>query len=155
MYQQPWNPQAAQAQPTQQGFAQPQAQQQPQLPYSFPATAFGSPQFQQPQAPVGNQPGMLPIEQSYIENILRLNRGKIATVYMTFENNEEWNARIFRGRVEEAGRDHLIISNPETGQYYLLLMVNLDYVEFSEPLEYDYPYAYAPGQLSQYPPRDE
>src|SRR4051812_39567805 len=30
-------------------------------------------------------PGMLPVEQSYIENILRLNKGKLATVYATFE----------------------------------------------------------------------
>ena len=28
-------------------------------------------------------PGMLPVEQSYIENILRLNKGKLATVYAT------------------------------------------------------------------------
>ena len=42
-------------------------------------------------------PGMLPVEQSYIENILRLNKGKLATVYATFENNTEWNAKIFKG----------------------------------------------------------
>ena len=42
-------------------------------------------------------PGMLPVEQSYIENILRLNKGKLVTVYATFENNTEWNAKIFKG----------------------------------------------------------
>jgi len=85
------------------------------------------------------QPGQLPLEQSYIENILRLNLGKIATFYMTFENNREWNAKIFRGRVEAAGRDHIIISDPQTGMRYLLLMVNLDYVTFDEELNYFYP----------------
>lgn len=75
-------------------------------------------------------------EESYIENILRFNRGKIGTFYMTFENNEQWNARKFRGRIETAGRDHIIISDPVTGKRYLLLMVNLDYVEFDEPLAY-------------------
>ena len=53
-------------------------------------------------------PGMLPIEQSYIENILRLNKGKLVTVYMTFEGSQEWNSKVFRGVVEAAGRDHLI-----------------------------------------------
>lgn len=83
-----------------------------------------------------NVPGMLPIEQSFIENILRLNLGKIATIYMTFENNSEWNAKIFKGRLEAAGRDHIIISDPQTGMRFLLLMVNLDYITFDEELNY-------------------
>ncbi|MCS7460322.1 spore coat protein GerQ [Paenibacillus doosanensis] len=86
------------------------------------------------------QPG-LPIEQSYIENILRLNLGKIGTFYMTYENNSEWNAKIFKGRIEAAGRDHIIISDPKTGMRYLLLMVNLDYVTFEGELQYSYPFA--------------
>ena len=45
----------------------------------------------------GTRTGMLPVEQSYIENILRLNKGKLATVYATFENNTQWNAKIFKG----------------------------------------------------------
>ncbi|MEQ6388423.1 spore coat protein GerQ [Bacillaceae bacterium S4-13-58] len=82
-------------------------------------------------------PGMLPTEQSYIENILRLNKGKQATVYMTFENNTQWNAKVFKGIIEAAGRDHIILSNPNTGRRYLLLMVYLDYITFDEELQYD------------------
>jgi spore germination protein Q len=89
-------------------------------------------------------PGQLPLEQSYIENILRLNLGKVATLYMTYENNREWNAKIFKGRLEAAGRDHIIISDPQTGMRYLLLMVNLDYITFDEQLNYFYPNQ--PGQ---------
>lgn len=89
------------------------------------------------QAPV--IPGLLPVEQSYIENILRLNLGKIATFYMTYENNSQWNAKIFKGKVEAAGRDHIIISDPKTNMRILLLMVNLDYVTFDEELKYSYP----------------
>ncbi|PYZ96143.1 spore coat protein GerQ [Alteribacter lacisalsi] len=121
------------------------------------------PQFSQQQAgqqtgPFGltaQMPGQLPIEQSYIENILRLNRGKVGTFYMTYEFNEKWNAKIFKGVVEAAGRDHIIISDPQTDKRYLLLMVNLDYVTFDEPLEYDYPFDDGPGaqQLAQYSPR--
>lgn len=110
-----------------------------------------------PQIPVGTQipgvggahtgvnvPGQLPIEESFIENILRLNLGKIATIYMTYENNSQWNAKIFKGRLEAAGRDHIIISDPSTGMRFLLLMVNLDYITFDEELNYSYPYAATP-----------
>jgi spore germination protein Q len=78
-------------------------------------------------------------QQSYIENILRLNLGKVGTFYMTYENNREWNAKIFKGVLEAAGRDHIIISDPRTGQRTILLMVNLDYATFDQPLIYEYP----------------
>lgn len=99
------------------------------LPCPAPALPPMQGEEQPPAAP-------LPLEESYVENILRMNVGKMATVYMTFENNPEWPSRVFRGRVEAAGRDHLILSDPETGKRYLLLMVNLDYVVFDEPLQY-------------------
>ncbi|WP_235886114.1 spore coat protein GerQ [Paenibacillus cymbidii] len=86
-----------------------------------------------------NVPGLLPSEQSYVENILRLNLGKVGTFYMTYENNSEWNAKIFKGRIEAAGRDHIVLSDPATGKRFLLLMLNLDYVTFDEPINYYYP----------------
>ncbi|MFD1361598.1 spore coat protein GerQ [Lentibacillus salinarum] len=111
-----------------------------------------TPQNQQQQQQAQNGQGMLPMEQSYIENILRLNEGKQATVYMTFENNEEWNAKVFRGVIEAAGRDHIILRDPQTGRRYLLLMIYLDYVTFDEELNYEYPYG-TDAQMAQYPPR--
>jgi spore germination protein Q len=91
-----------------------------------------------PPAPTAQ--GLLPLEQSYIENILRFNLGKTGTFYMTYENNTQWNAKIFKGKIEAAGRDHIIISDTSTGMRYLLLMVNLDYVTFDEELNYTSPY---------------
>ncbi|RUS46163.1 spore coat protein GerQ [Cohnella sp. AR92] len=79
-------------------------------------------------------------EESYVENILRMNLGKVATLYMTYENNSEWNAKIFKGVLEAAGRDHIVISDPVTGKRYLLLMLNLDYITFDEPLNYNLPF---------------
>lgn len=98
----------------------------------MPPTASGT---VMPGVPVQGQA----FEESYIENILRLNLGKMATVYMTFENNPQWNAKVFKGNLEAAGRDHIIVSDPSTGMRYLLLMVNLDYITFEEELQYDYP----------------
>ncbi|TMV47439.1 spore coat protein GerQ [Paenibacillus mesophilus] len=126
-----------------------QAAQPPQY-YYYPMppqpSGAGAPGYPMPGFPmppgVGptTPPGMLPAEESYIENILRLNLGKMVTLYMTYENNSEWNAKIFRGVLEAAGRDHIIISDPKTGMRFLLLMVNLDYATFDEPLNYTYPF---------------
>ncbi len=91
--------------------------------------------------PVSTTPmeGQLPIEQSYIENILRLNKGKLATVYMSFDGENNSTPKVFKGIIEAAGRDHLILSDPQTGTRYLLLMVYLNYVTFEEEIEYNYP----------------
>lgn len=104
--------------------------------------------YQQTRQQPSNQ-DMLPMQQSYIENILRLNRGKEATVYMTFEGNK---SQTFKGIVEAAGRDHIILSDPTTGERYLLLMVYLDYVTFDEEINYEYPHDQS-GALANYPPR--
>ncbi len=105
-----------------------------------------------PQTPTTGQQaqGMLPIEESYIENILRLNRGKLATVYMTFEGTRDGQRRqqVFKGIIEAAGRDHIILSDPQTGMRYLLLMVYLDYVTFDEEIEYEYPFGAGGGGFS-------
>ncbi|WP_430708824.1 spore coat protein GerQ [Paenalkalicoccus suaedae] len=114
----------------------------------------GQNQSQGPFAQDSLFPGQLPIEQSYIENILRLNRGRVGTFYMTYENNDKWNAKIFKGVIEAAGRDHIIISDPQTEKRYLLLMVNLDYVTFDEEIAYDYPFnGDGSQQTSTYAPR--
>lgn len=103
---------------------------------------FAPPPMYRTQPPFnGNQDGqMLPIEQSYIENILRLNSGKEATVYMTFGSGTNQQVQVFEGVIQEAGRDHIILHDTSTGQHYLLLMVYLDYIVFNEPIEYEYPF---------------
>ncbi len=88
-------------------------------------------------------PQPVPREESYVENILRMNLGKVGTFYMTYENNSEWNAKIFKGVIEAAGRDHIIISDPVTGKRFLLLTLNLDYITFDEPLNYNLPFGSA------------
>jgi spore germination protein Q len=77
-----------------------------------------------------------PFEQSYIENILRLNKGKKVTVYMTFPDSTEWRDKSFTGIIEQSGRDHIILSDPTTGEWYLLLMIYVDYIKFNESINY-------------------
>ena len=75
---------------------------------------------------------MIPDEESYIENILRLNRGKKVSVYQSFADAGEWKDRIFTGIVEQSGKDHIILSAPTTGNWYLLLMIYVDFIKFEE-----------------------
>ena len=78
----------------------------------------------------------IPFEQSYIENILRRNIGKKVTAYISFSDSNEWRDKKFTGIIEQAGKDHLILSDPNTGKWYLLLMIYLDYVEFEDRINY-------------------
>lgn len=83
-----------------------------------------------------NLPPDLPMEQSYVENILRMNKGKVASFYMTFPDANEWRDRIFTGVIEQAARDHVVISDPKTGKWYLLLSIYLDFIVFDEDINY-------------------
>ncbi|MDD5979641.1 MAG: spore coat protein GerQ [bacterium] len=78
----------------------------------------------------------LPLEQSYVENILRLNKGKVASFYMSFPDSNEWRDRIFTGIVEQAARDHVVISDPKTGKWYILLTIYLNFIVFDEKINY-------------------
>lgn len=125
-----------------------------QQPYSFGQQPFfvGQPMMSQPQF-VPQQDMMGPIamnplfqqqqqpreEQSYIENILRLNIGKVATVYMNFENSQ-WGSKIFKGYILAAGKDHIILKDLQSETRYLLLMIYLDYVTFDGEIDYEYPF---------------
>ncbi len=94
-------------------------------------------------SPPGNisSQSTLPMEQSYIENILRLNKGKRVNVYYTYPDSNEWRDKVYQGIIEEAGRDHLVLSDPNTGNWYLLRMIYLDYVEFMERINYSHDYS--------------
>lgn len=95
------------------------------------------PTYDQTQTPNAMfQAGLVPDEQSYIENILRLNRGKKARFHVTVPGSIEWQDRVFDGIIEQSGKDHIIVSNPSTGEWYLILMIYLDFVTFEEPINY-------------------
>lgn len=79
----------------------------------------------------------LPLEQSYIENILRLNKGKKVRVHQTFPDSNEWRDIEFKGIIEQSGRDHIILSDPTTGVWQVLLMIYVDYISFDEAINYD------------------
>ena len=86
--------------------------------------------------PNSNYSSELPLEQSYVENILRLNKGKIASFYMSYPDSIEWRDKIFTGIVEQAARDHVVISDPTTGKWYILLSIYMNFIVFDEEINY-------------------
>ena len=75
-------------------------------------------------------------EQSYIENILRLNKGKKVEIYASYPDSSEWRNMVFKGIIEQSGRDHIILSDPNTGEWYLILIIYVNYVKFDEAIAY-------------------
>ena len=96
----------------------------------------GSPLYVNGQA-VPNQQNQLNyqntvFEQSYIENILRLNKGKKVEIYASYPDSSEWRNMVFKGIIEQSGRDHIILSNPQSGEWYLILLIYVNYIKFDE-----------------------
>lgn len=106
-----------------------------QPPFYYP---FPFPQGMIPQEGMNPDTNLMN-QQSYIENILRLNIGKVATVYMNFEDSQ-WGSKIFKGIVLQSGKDHIILKDLQSETRYILLMVYLSYITFDESIEYSYPY---------------
>lgn len=108
---------------------------------TFPTQGYQTPPNNISINEIKNNQINLPEEQSYIENILRLNKGMRANVYVSYADSNEWRDKVYSGIIEEAGRDHLIISDPSNGNWYLLRMIYIDYVEFMEKINYSHNYS--------------
>lgn len=102
----------------------------------FPGTPIYAGNVPTPNQQINPLDYSLPMEQSYIENILRLNKGKKVRIHMTFPDSEQFRDREFVGIIEESGRDHIIISEPTTGVWQLLLMIYVDFISFDEKINY-------------------
>lgn len=74
--------------------------------------------------------------QLYLDGIIGLNKGKKAKFYVTIPGSSEWQDKIIEGIIEQTGKDHIIVSNPNNGEWYLILMIYLDIVVFEEPINY-------------------
>ncbi len=88
--------------------------------------------------PIGPLPGPPAREQSYIENILRLNIGEPGIFHFSFEHALESgvNTKAIVGTVVAAGRDHVILNETTTGHEFLFPMIYFDYAEFNGKINY-------------------
>lgn len=109
-------------------------------------TYYQNPTFPTNQVPISPPENVsimneLNMEQSFIENILRMNKGKRVNAFVSYPDSSEWKNKIYSGIIEEAGKDHLIISDSTTGNWYLIRLIYLDYVEFMEKINYSHFYS--------------
>lgn len=102
---------------------------------------FPSNNFQTPPGNMSESAVNMPMEQSYIENILRLNKGRRVKAYVSYPDSSAWQNKVYEGIIEEAGRDHLIIKDNVSGTWYLIRIIYLNYVEFMEPIIYLHAYS--------------
>ena len=69
----------------------------------------------------------------YAAELFKRNIGKIVTLHMSFPNDKE--EKTFKGIIELIGNDFIIISEPSTGKWYLILIPYLNYAEFEESID--------------------
>lgn len=105
---------------------------------TFPSNNFPTPPG---NVSVTDGSSNIPQEQSYIENILRLNKGKRIKAYVSYPDSSAWQNKVYEGIIEEAGRDHLIIRDNVNNLWYLIRIIYLNYVEFMEPIVYSHSYS--------------
>lgn len=86
------------------------------------------------QHPNQNMLGTTNNRMPYAENLLLLNKGKLASFYMSYPDSVQWRDRIFTGIIEDSGRDYALLSDPKTGKWTLLWLVYINYVEFDEAI---------------------
>ena len=105
---------------------------------TFPSNNFQTPPGNVSVTEIANT---LPQEQSYIENILRLNKGRKVKAYVSYPDSSAWQNKVYEGIIEEAGKDHLIIRDTMNNIWYLIRIIYLNYVEFFDPIVYSHTYS--------------
>ncbi|RAL25603.1 spore coat protein GerQ [Thermoflavimicrobium daqui] len=85
---------------------------------------------QQPSAP---QPEVSQRrERNFSEDFLSKNIGRKITVYLTFEENNQWNAKKVTGTLRAVGRDYFVVRDQATGKDHMFLNINVDYFVFED-----------------------
>ena len=100
---------------------------------TFPSNNYGTPPNN-----ISINDSSIYSEQSYIENILRMNIGKKIKAYVSYPDSSAWQNKVYEGIIEAAGKDHIIIKD-SMNTWYLIRIIYLNYVEFDEPISYQYP----------------
>ena len=68
----------------------------------------------------------------YAYNILNNNPNQIADFYMSYPDSVEWRDRVFSGKIVHSTREYTLLNNQNTGEWYVLPSIYLNYVIFNE-----------------------
>ena len=77
------------------------------------------------------------MNEEYVDTILNKNRGKKTKIYVTVPGSSEWQDKVYEGIIEGAGKDHLIISNPNNGEWNIIPLMYLVAISVLEPISYN------------------
>lgn len=82
----------------------------------------------------GSIPSYKPWEFAYTNDILKINKGKKADIFMSFPHSNERKDQTFKGIIENTDTDYLIVSDPANGNWYLLPLKYIDFIKFEETI---------------------
>lgn len=103
--------------------------------YSYPNSMYNPNVGTQP--PYTNFPNINQNNQQfdqfqYAYNILNNNPNQIADFYMSYPDSVEWRDRVFSGKIVHSTREYTLLNNQNTGEWYVLPSIYLNYVIFNE-----------------------
>ena len=75
------------------------------------------------------------MENNYLHLILKDNKGKKVKVYSSFPYATEWKNKLFEGVIENSEKDFLIISDPKNGEWNIIPVQFIDYINFEERIK--------------------
>ncbi len=79
---------------------------------------------------------VLPLENPYMEDLLKNNIGKQICIYMTFPNSNELRDFKLKGILEQSGKDFIVVSEPSNGKWHLLPSSYVNLISFDESINY-------------------
>lgn len=71
----------------------------------------------------------------YINELLRLNKGKRVTLYVSYPNSRESQDKVFKGTMITSGDDYIVLKN-ELNQSLIVWLYNVNYFVFDEEISF-------------------
>ena len=78
----------------------------------------------------------VPMEQQYINNILKQNINRKGTFYLSYPSSVDWRDHKVTGVIKTVGNDYVIIYDKKNDVINLLMLMYLNYITFNEDINY-------------------
>lgn len=75
-------------------------------------------------------------DQSYLENTLKFNKGKVGKFYFSFPYSDKYKDIEFTGILKQIGKDFIIIKDSTSEKCYMIPLMYLSYIQFEENINY-------------------
>lgn len=87
------------------------------------------------------QPQPMPFDipknnEIYLEELIGLNKGKLITIYLTFDDSNLYRDKAFKGIIVGQGKDHVTLCDPKCNKYFVIPLIYTNWIEFDEEVCY-------------------